>query len=185
MATHILCLQLTFWGAFSLICGAFSFMWPGSMQIYWNKRKRLNKKRVQLPQDCLGTPTWPPFHCFGTPIWPPWCHVKTLYKCTEPFNATWPRCLTTTFFWPFQEQFCDYMFQQAIKNEWKAITENKSKFILVSQKAWNKGKILLLDSLSDCVFNNYSSSPNGLWVNSPWGRRPDGLLTQRPWGWEE
>ena len=128
-----------------------SFMWPGSMQIYWNKRKRLNEKRVQLPQDCLGTPTWPPFHCFGTPIWPPWCHVKTLYKCTEPFNTTWPRCLTTTFFWPFQEQFCDYMFQQAIKNEWKAITENKSKFILVSQKAWNKGKILLLDSLSDCV----------------------------------
>ena len=22
------------------------------------------------------------------------------------------------------------------------------------------------------IFNNYSSSPNGLWVNSPWGRRP-------------
>ena len=51
------------------------------------------------------------------------------------FKTTWPRCLTTTFYWPFQEQFCDYMFQQAIKNEWKAITENKSKFILVSQKA--------------------------------------------------
>ena len=29
---------------------------------------------------------------------------------------------------------------------------------------------------------NYSSSPNGLWVNS---RRPNGLLTQRPWGREE
>ena len=29
-------------------------------------------------------------------------------------------------------------------------------------------------------FNNYSSSPNGLWVNSPWGRRPNGLLTQGP-----
>ena len=50
------------------------------MQIYWNKRKRLHKKRVQLPQDWLGTPTWPPFHCFGTPIWPPWRHVKTLYR---------------------------------------------------------------------------------------------------------
>ena len=35
------------------------------------------------------------------------------------------------------------------------------------------------------LFNNYSSSPNGLWVNSPWGRRPNGLLTQRPWGREE
>ena len=84
MATHILCLQLTFCGAFSLICGAFSFMWPGSMQAFCNKRKHLNKKRVQVPQDCLGTPTWPPFYCFGTPIWPPWCHVKTLSKCNEP-----------------------------------------------------------------------------------------------------
>ena len=36
------------------------------MQIYWNKRKRLHKKRVQLPQD------W-----FGTQIRPPWRHVKT------------------------------------------------------------------------------------------------------------
>ena len=32
------------------------------------------------------------------------------------------------------------------------------------------------------IINNYSSSPNELWVNSPWGRRPNGLLTQRPWG---
>ena len=35
------------------------------------------------------------------------------------------------------------------------------------------------------IINNYSPSPNGLWVNSPWGRRPNGLLTQRPWGREE
>ena len=26
------------------------------------------------------------------------------------------------------------------------------------------------------IFNNYSSSPNGLWVDSPWGRTPNGLL---------
>ena len=50
------------------------------MQIYWNKRKRFHKKRVQLPQEWFGTPTWRPFHCFGTPIWPPWRHVKTLYR---------------------------------------------------------------------------------------------------------
>ena len=25
------------------------------------------------------------------------------------------------------------------------------------------------------IFNNYCSSPNELWVNSPWGRRPNGL----------
>ena len=57
----------------------FSLTWPAFMQIYWNKRKRLHKKGVQLPQDWFGTSTWPPFNCFGTPIWPPWCHVKTLY----------------------------------------------------------------------------------------------------------
>ena len=58
----------------------FSLRWPASIQIYWNKRKRLHKKRVQLPQDWFGTPTLPPFHCFRTPIWPTWRHVKTLYK---------------------------------------------------------------------------------------------------------
>ena len=48
---------------------AFSLTWPASMQIYGNKRKCLHKKRVQLPQNWFGTPTWPPFYCFGTPIW--------------------------------------------------------------------------------------------------------------------
>ena len=48
----------------------FSLTWPASMQIYWNKRKRSHKKRVQLLQDWFGTPTWLPFHCFVTPIWP-------------------------------------------------------------------------------------------------------------------
>ena len=47
-------------------------------KFFWKKRKRLHKKRVQLPQDLFGTPTWPPFYCFATPIWPPWRHVKTL-----------------------------------------------------------------------------------------------------------
>ena len=35
------------------------------------------------------------------------------------------------------------------------------------------------------IINNYSSSLNGLWVNSPWGRRPNLLLTQKPPGREE
>ena len=61
----------------------FSLTWPASMLIYWNKRKHLHEKWVQLPEDFLGTPTWPPFHCFGTPIWPPWRHVKTLYRTSE------------------------------------------------------------------------------------------------------
>ena len=76
------------------------------MQIYWNRRNRLHKKRVQLPQDWLGTLTWPPFHWFGISIWPPWRHVKTLYKVfrsedcdlgagtTRPSRSTAPlRCL--------------------------------------------------------------------------------------------
>ena len=33
----------------------FSLTWPAAMQIYWNKRKRLHKKRVHLPQDWFGT----------------------------------------------------------------------------------------------------------------------------------
>ena len=57
---------------------AFSLTWPVSMLINWNKRNYLHEKRVKLPEDFLGTPTWPPFHCFGTPIWPLWRHVKTL-----------------------------------------------------------------------------------------------------------
>ena len=47
----------------------FSVTLPAAMQIYWNIRKRLHKKRVQLVQDLFGIPTWPPFHCFGTLIW--------------------------------------------------------------------------------------------------------------------
>ena len=71
---------------------AFSLTWPASMQIYWNKRKCLHKKRVQLPQDWFGTPTWPPFHCFGTPIWPPWRHsivisLRTVEVLTLPVAA--------------------------------------------------------------------------------------------------
>ena len=56
----------------------FSLTWPASMQICWNKRKRLHKKRFQLPED------W-----FGTPIWPPWRYVKALYcyrSCTRLYG---------------------------------------------------------------------------------------------------
>ena len=41
---------------------AFSLTWPASMLIYWNKRKHLHEKRVKLPEDFHGTPTWLPFH---------------------------------------------------------------------------------------------------------------------------
>ena len=45
--------------------------------------------------------------------------------------------------------------------------------------------LLYIHRLARRIFNNCSSNPNGLWVNSWWGRRPNGLLTQRPWGREE
>jgi len=67
----------------------FSLTWPASMQISWNKRKRLHKKRVQLPDDWFGTPTWRPFYRFGTPISPQWRNLKTFYSaCTDPTQAT-------------------------------------------------------------------------------------------------
>ena len=43
------------------------------------QKKCLRKKRVELPQNWFGTPTWLLFHCFGTPIWRPRRHVHTLY----------------------------------------------------------------------------------------------------------
>ena len=33
---------------------AFSLTWSASVQINWNKRKHLNNKRVQLPEDWFG-----------------------------------------------------------------------------------------------------------------------------------
>jgi len=50
---------------------SFSVTLSAALQFACNKRKHLHEKRVKLPEDFLGTPTWPPFHCFGTPIWPP------------------------------------------------------------------------------------------------------------------
>ena len=32
----------------------FSLTWTASLQIYWNKGKRLHRKRLQLPQIGLG-----------------------------------------------------------------------------------------------------------------------------------
>ena len=57
--------------ALLVVNGVFSLTWSATMQIYWNKRRRLHKKSFKLPQDLFGTPTQPPFHCLGTPIWPP------------------------------------------------------------------------------------------------------------------
>ena len=74
----------------------FSLTWPASMQICWNKRKRLHEKSVHLPQDWFGTPTWLPFYCFGTPIWQPRRHVKTHYtheRISSEVKGTLPKTL--------------------------------------------------------------------------------------------
>ena len=36
---------------FTFLYRVFSLTWPASTQIYYNKRKRLHKKGVQLPED--------------------------------------------------------------------------------------------------------------------------------------
>ena len=36
----------------------YAFTCRAAIQIDWNKRKCLHKKRVQLPQDWFGSPTW-------------------------------------------------------------------------------------------------------------------------------
>lgn len=41
-----------------LVNRAFSFTWQTAMQIFYDKRRRLHKKRVKLPRDWLRTPTW-------------------------------------------------------------------------------------------------------------------------------
>ena len=39
----------------------FSLTWQPSKHIYWNKRKYLHEKKIQLPHNYCGAPTWPPF----------------------------------------------------------------------------------------------------------------------------
>ena len=58
-----------------LLWSVFTHVATASMQIYWTKRKHLDK-RAKRQQDYFRTPTRAPFHCFGTPIWPPWRHFE-------------------------------------------------------------------------------------------------------------
>ena len=41
----------------------------------------LHQKRVQLPQDVLGTPTWLSFHCCWKPMWP--CEYTLYLVCNH------------------------------------------------------------------------------------------------------
>ena len=73
---------------------AYALTCPVAMQINWNKRKCLHKKRVQLPQDWFGTPTWPPFHYFGTPMWLT-CTLRAYSLSTLWRSTTWGSQSTT------------------------------------------------------------------------------------------
>ena len=64
---------------------AFSLTWPAYMLIYCNKRKFLNKKRGQLPQDCLGTPTWPPVPLFWN------TNLAAVTSCENSLYKKWIR----------------------------------------------------------------------------------------------
>ena len=46
----------------------FSITWPASRQIYSNRKKILHSKKVQLPRDWFGTPTWRHGGHIGVPI---------------------------------------------------------------------------------------------------------------------
>ena len=73
--------------------------------------------------------------------------------------------------------------QNSFTSTWRLLTEVQPLTLLNVLDTINKVRGSL--SHTYYIFNNYSSSPRGLWVNSPWDRRPNGLLTQRPWGREE
>ena len=71
---------------------AIEFFWltlPAYIQIYWNKRKRLHKKRVQLPEDWFGTPTQNLQATFKTKI-------ASLFVKAYPFTS-YKACQHTAF----------------------------------------------------------------------------------------
>ena len=62
------------------------------------------------------------------------------------------------------------------------LTNSIGMFLFV---VWKEMKIIIFITKKKIyiyIYNNYSSSPNELWVNNPWDQRPNGLLTQRLWG---
>ena len=76
---------------FSLTCAA-------AMQINCNKRKRLHKKRVQLPQYWFETQTWPPFQC------------SKLAAVTSCENAESPLRCSSRDQWRFSLTRCELFF---------------------------------------------------------------------------
>ena len=69
-------------------------------------------------------------------------------------------------------------FRGIFENFWRSSPYyDMWKLIHYTLRVWLPSMKLLQEALreiSSGIFNNYSSSPKGLWVDSPWGRRPKG-----------
>ena len=144
----------------------------------WNKRKRLHKKRVQLPEDWFGTPTWPPFHCFGTPIWPPWRHVKTLHMLKQLFFSI---AVNSGFSYEYLPRFHDqriivnYYSFKIFPRFWLA---KRTRTIHHNQLLMTKfGKIL-------CLTRKWRQKCSPLQVEAPLPRRP-GNEVELFWLWKK
>ena len=104
------------------------------MQIYWNKRKRLHKKRDQLPQN------W-----FGTPTWPPWRHVQMLF-CVYG----WWRVGSKN-----EERLANIlMFELLKKKRFNHLCQNFNSHLLPLYTSYTKSgeKVLKCQHNSSCVF---------------------------------
>ena len=58
----------------------------------YKQRKRFHKKRIQLPQDWFGAPTWLPFHCFGTPPRRDVMWKRSIGDSIGHFRVAWSLC---------------------------------------------------------------------------------------------
>ena len=75
---------------FETVYVAYLLTCPTAMQIYWNRRKCLHKKKVELPQDWFGTPTWA--HQYG-------CHDVLCIRSLRDTRAPLTRFSLTRVSW--------------------------------------------------------------------------------------
>ena len=144
---------------------AFSLAWPVAMQMFWGKREFLHKKKVHLPRDWFGTPTWSPFQCFRTPKW--WTESYVWWKRSILDDQIALQFIITAisywyiFFWKKPNEFQPRYYWEDRKNRLNSFTSRylairtlKSRKII---KPWNFFVFLLKYSLSDLlVEKNYN-----------------------------
>ena len=132
--------------------------------------------------------------------WRPWMDLREMRRYLSILLNICHNWLLVEFF-SYRHFGLSFLAEPSRKQVWFTWPKVTSPKLLVlwGRVDWIQERYILL-SLSDftvCLpywdqewtevvfLTIYSSSPNGLWVNSPWGRRLNRLLTQRPWGWEE